>query len=105
MTAGAASILARRAERAAAMQRRLEEGRAAADRSAAERAATVSSTRATAALPRTANGGLVPGATQQAKSLLDKKKWRRSSLINSLLPKGTAALTTFPRREEARFGK
>ena len=104
MTAGAANVLARRAERAAEAQRRLEEARVAAERAAAERAAEASAGAATA-VTRTVPGGLVPGATQHAKSLIDKKKWRRSAVINALLPKGTAAMSTFPRREEARFGE
>ena len=73
MTAGAASILARRAERAAEAQRRLEAGRAAAVREAAERAAEAAA-RATTAAMRAVPGGLVPGATQHAKTLSDKKK-------------------------------
>ena len=104
MTAGAANILARRAERAAEAQRRLEAGRAAAVREAAERAAEAAARAATAAM-RAVPGGLVPGATQHAKTLSDKKKWRRTSVINALLPKGKAAMSTFPRREDARFGE
>ena len=104
MTAGAASVVARRAERAAATQRRLDDDRAAAERAAAVQAAQAASTRA-AALPRGPQGGLVPAAAQQAKSLIDKKKWRRARPMNDLLPKGAAAIKTFPQREEARFGE
>ena len=43
MTAGAANVVSRRTERAAETQRRLEEGRAAAERAAAEQAAHAAS--------------------------------------------------------------
>ena len=79
MTAGAASILARRTERAAEAQRRLEERRVAAERTVAEQAAAASA-RAAAAVTRAVPGGLVPAATQHAKSLIDKKQWRRSAV-------------------------
>ena len=76
----------------------------AAERTVAEQAAAASA-RAAAAVTRAVPGGLVPAATQHAKSLIDKKQWRRSAVINALLPKGTAAMSTFPRREDARFGE
>ena len=103
MTAGATSVIARRAERAAP-QRRLEEDRVAAQRAAAEQAAQAASIRA-GALPRGPQDGLVPAAAQHANNLQGKKKWRRSRVIDNLQPKGTAAWSTFPRREEARFGE
>ena len=58
-----------------------------------------------AGLPRMPEDGLVAAVALHAKSLQDKKRWRRSQVINDLQPKGTAALKTFPRREEARFGE
>ena len=48
--------------------------------------------------------GLTTGVAAKAKTLSDKKLWRRSSSINALLPKGAAGFTNFPRREDARFG-
>ena len=41
----------------------------------------------------------------QAKTLQDKRIWRRSASIHPLLPKGAAGFASFPRREEERFGE
>jgi hypothetical protein len=46
----------------------------------------------------------MPGAVQHAKSLKDKKVWRRSAVIDALLPSGANKVGTFPRREEERYG-
>ena len=47
---------------------------------------------------------LVPSTAQLAKSLKDKKIWRRSAVMDALLPSGAEKVGTFPRREEERFG-
>ena len=48
---------------------------------------------------------MVPGEARRATQLKDKKAWRRSSTIKALMPKGSGAIYTFPRREEERFGE
>ena len=41
---------------------------------------------------------VVPSAVQHARSLKDKKLWRRSAVINALMPSGANKVGTFPRR-------
>ena len=50
-------------------------------------------------------GQLVSKVTERCERLQDKRRWRRSSQIKSLLPKGSSQLSAFPRREEERFGE
>ena len=81
MTAGAAAMIARRAEREAEMQRKQVEARAAVEQ--ASRPAVRPAGAAKVGTKAT-TGTLVPGAAAHAKSLKDKKAWRRSSVIDSL---------------------
>ena len=46
---------------------------------------------------------VVPSTAQLAKSLKDKKIWRRSAVMDALLPSGAEKVGTFPQREEKRF--
>ena len=98
MTAGAAAIVARRAERVAAAQLRTETAPVPA------RAASV--LRLSAAPARAGGAGtLVVGAAKHATCLAAKKLCRRSSQIDPLLPQGAGMVAAFPRREEERFGE
>ena len=107
MTAGAAAAIARRAERALQAQQtqqRLAEARATAEADEQQKKAQA----AQAAARRksvAAMASVVPCAAQHAKSLKDKKKWRRSAVMDALLPSGAEKVGTFPRREEERFGE
>ena len=98
LTAGAAAIVARRAERAAATQLRTEAAPAPARATLVLRPAAASA-RAGGA------GGLVVGAAEHATCLVSKKAWRRSAQIDPLLPLGAGRVAEFPRREEERFGE
>lgn len=107
MTAGAAAAIARRAERAhqaQQAQQRLDEARATAE--ADEQQKKVEAAQAAARRQSVAAmASVVPCAAQHAESLTDKKKWRRSAVMDELLPSGTEKVGTFPRREEQRFGE
>ena len=99
-------MIARRAGRVAQAQQEqhnLAEARAAAERAAEEQgnkaeAAQAARQRSVAAIV----ASVIPGAVQHAKSLKDKKVWRRSAVIDALLPSGADKVGTFPRREEER---
>ena len=72
--------MARRAERAEKAQQHLADARA-----AEERAAEEQRKKAVAATARAAQvqvPSIVPGAAAHAKSLKDKKKWRRSAVMH-----------------------
>ena len=84
-TLGARAKEERRVAAAAAAEARVLEAQA------DVQAAQAASPRA-AALPRGPQGGLLPAAAQQAKSLIDKKQWRRARPMNDLLPKGASAI-------------
>ena len=95
--------MARRAERAEKAQQHLADARA-----AEERAAEEQRKKAVAATARAAQvqvPSIVPGAAAHAKSLKDKKKWRRSAAMQALMPSGADKIATFPRCEEERFGE
>ena len=103
MTAGAAAIVARRAEREAQAQRKQVEAEAAFEQASEQRTAP---TRPTVHMDtNVAASTMVPGEARRATQLKDKKAWRRSSTIKALMPKGSGAIYTFPRREEERFGE
>ena len=46
---------------------------------------------------------IVPGTAKHAKSMNDKKSWRRNAVMNALMPQSADTIGTFPRREEERF--
>ena len=112
MTAGAVAVVARREERAAAAAPRQQAAPRAAlelpagrEEQQQEQQQVQSAARRSAKAPAGDARGLATGAAAKAKTLQDKKVWRRSASINALLPKGAAGFANFPRREEARFGE